>query len=151
MRTRFNLLWAAFALTIFSYGFVLQDKGWVNPQDKTPITGATAAKVIKADASNPESVLRYFYASHLKRTTAWKSVSHKLESEWTVKMKAAMNAYNHWTFKKVVIQKKRNLFDNETHFMISYEATEKGKPKNGTGEAVVTKVNNRWEVHEVPY
>jgi len=150
MRTR-NLLWLVLALTLFSYGFTPEDKGWENTKNKAPLTGATASKINTFDASDPESVARFFYASRIRRNSEWKKVVGKLESEWTIKMKAAMNAYAQWTFKKVTLQKVRHLFDSEVHIILAYEATVKGKPKKGTGEMTVQRVNGKWQVHEVPY
>lgn len=148
MKTYLFLLFAALtALPAYP-----QNKGtsWTDVKNKAMITPATARNINTFDASDPESITRFFYASWVRKNQDWRKVVHKLDSEWTAKMKSAMNAYAQYTFKKIGLQKFRKMFDTEMRFSIYYEAMLKGKLKKGSGEVVLQKTDNKWIVQEVP-
>lgn len=134
---------------VLSFGFVATDEKWTDVKTKTILDSQSALQYSSFDSNDPESVTVYFYACLLRKNDYWRKVCHKLESEWTTKMKQGMNTYSQYTFKKVRLLKQCRMFEQQHNFRIYLEVTKKGKPLKVSGEIILQLIEKKWTVIEV--
>jgi hypothetical protein len=126
--------------------------GWELYKTQTVYTKSNVAD-LKPGQSSPEAALVHFYASLIRKDSAYKQV---LPGESTSKgrdkkrLKRKLEKMSKWTFLKVQLLMRKRLSDSKFWIKIEMEIEINGKTDGGKDEATVELIDGKWYVTSPP-
>ena len=128
------------------------EDGWGHYKAQTVYTKANVAD-LKPGQSSPEAALVHFYASLIRKDSAYRQVlpgESNLRGRDNKRLKRKLEKMSKWTFLKVQLLMRKKLSDSKYWIKIEMEVEINGKTDGGKDEATVELIDGKWFVTSPP-
>ncbi|HUU02559.1 MAG TPA: hypothetical protein VM425_14040 [Myxococcota bacterium] len=126
--------------------------GWELYKTQTVYSKSNVAN-LKPGQSSPEAALVHFYASLIRKDSAYKQVlpdQSKLKGRDKKRLKSKLDKMSRWTFQKVQLLMRKKISDSKFWIKIEMEIEVNGKTDGGKDEASVELIDGKWFVTSPP-
>lgn len=122
---------------------------WNFYEDPEVIDKSNASDFMDFSADDPESMVKYFYASKIRGDEKWKDVLQS-ESEWSDRLKYSLAKYEKWNFTSFHLVKKKRHSESGWWIAAYFEIEVNGHKDGGTDEVSLQFNGSEWIITEVP-
>lgn len=121
-----------------------------NWQAHENVTPENAVKITTFSDDDPESMILYFYASHIRGDNRWRKVV-PIESEWSNRLKYQLKEYQSWKLIRFrLVNKIKKFSSNRLWIKVYFTFEVNGHEDGGEDEVILEQQNGKWIIIEVP-
>ncbi|MFK7783464.1 MAG: tetratricopeptide repeat protein [Crocinitomicaceae bacterium] len=122
---------------------------WNFYEDRVIINEANASDFMDFSTDDPESMVKYFYASKIRGDEKWKNVLQS-ESQWSSRLKYSLDKYEKWKFVNFHLVKKKRHSESGWWIAVYFDIEVNGDTDGGIDEVSLRFNGSEWVITEVP-